>query len=218
MLVFRKDLLIEAQTGEVVVTSGFFAVLVVVLSSMSFFGGPATGRVVLAGAVWLSVLFAAVLSLGRSWAREREGRALFGLLACPLSPSALYAGKCLALLLFLFLIELLTLPLAALFFSVDLASYAGPLLLIFLFATPAIAATGTLFGAMTLRTSARDLALSIVLLPLLSPVVLTAVAATRGLITSAADYELFAYLRLLLVMDVTFLGGGLALFGSLIED
>jgi len=32
MLVLRKDLAIEARSGEVVVTSGFFALLVVILS------------------------------------------------------------------------------------------------------------------------------------------------------------------------------------------
>ena len=39
LLVLGKDLKIEARTGEVVVTSGFFAVLLVVLASISLFGG-----------------------------------------------------------------------------------------------------------------------------------------------------------------------------------
>ncbi len=217
-LILRKDLRIERNSGEVVVTSGFFAFLVVVLSSMAFHGGPVAGRVVMSGVVWLATLFAAVLSLGRSWAREREGQALAGLLSSPISPSALYAGKVLGLLLFLFLIELLVFPTAALFFSIDLLSVGPELAMIALFATPGIAAAGTLFGSMTVRTSARDLALSIVLLPLLSPVLLTAVAATRALVMDSAGVELGAYLRLLLMFDLTFLAGGLALFGTLIED
>lgn len=217
-LIFRKDLRIERNSGEVVITSGFFAFLVVILSSMSFHGGPIAGRVVMAGVIWLATLFAAVLSLGRSWARERDGQALSGLLSSPLSPSALFAGKVLGLVLFLFLIELLVFPTAALFFSVDLFEVGAELFLIALFATPGIAAAGTLFGSMTVRTSARDLALSVVLLPLLSPVVLTAVAATRELVTDGAGFQLGGYLRLLGMFDLTFLAGGLALFGTLIED
>jgi len=218
LLVARKDLRIEANSGEVTTTSAFFALLVVVLASMSFQGGPAQGRAIMAGVVWLAILFGAVLSLGRSWARERDGQALAGLLTSPLRPSALYAGKVLGLCAFLAVIELVVFPTAALFFSIDLWEMGPGLLLIAICATPGIATAGTLFGSMTVRTSARDLALSVVLFPLLSPVLVTAVAATRALLNGTDVSDLGAYMRLLLVFDVAFLAGGLALFGSLIED
>src|SRR5215216_3605634 len=91
LVVYKKDLAIEAATGEVVVTSGFFALLVVVLSSLSFFGGPDNARNVAAGTIWLSVAFSAVLSLGKTWQRERDEGARDGLLVTPLSRSAIYA-------------------------------------------------------------------------------------------------------------------------------
>lgn len=217
-IVFRKDLRIEASSGEVTTTSAFFALLVVVLSSMSFHGGPTTGKLVMAGVVWLAIAFAAVLSLGRSWAREREAGALLGLLSSPIAPSALYAGKVLGLVMFLLVIQAVVFPAAALFFGIDLIEMAGGFAVLSLFATPGIAAAGTLFGAMTVRTSARDLALSVVLFPLLSPVLLTAVSATRGLLSGMPEVELGAYVRLLAAFDVVFLAGGLSLFGTLIED
>lgn len=216
-LVLRKDLAIEARTGEVTVTSGFFAVLVVVLASMSFFGGPVTGRVVMSGVLWLSIAFAAVLALGRSWAREREESALQGLLVTPLEPSALYAGKALGLLAFLFAVEAIVFPLAALFFSVDLAERGPGLALIAVVATPGISASGTLFGAMMVRTRARDLILAIVLFPLLAPTLLAAVAATREALQGMPLDQLGDYLRLMAVFDLTFVVGGLTLFGSLWE-
>lgn len=215
--VFQKDLSIEARTGEVTVTSGFFAVLVVVLASMSFFGGPMTGRVVVSGVLWLSIAFAAVLALGRSWSREREEGALQGLLVTPLVPSALYAGKALGLLVFLLAVEGVVVPLAALFFSVDLFEHGLAIATIALLATPGISASGTLFGAMTVRTRARDLILAIVLFPLLSPTLLAAVAATREALQGVPVDQLGDYLRLMAVFDITFAAGGLALFGSLVE-
>lgn len=217
-LVMAKDLTIEAKSGEVTVTSAFFALLVVVLSSMSFHGGPRTGKLVASGVVWLSIAFAAVLSLGRNWAREREGRALVGLLTSPLHPGALFLGKMLTLTLFLFAIELVVYPMAALFFSIDLLEVGPGLAAIALLATPGIAAAGTLFGAMTVRTSARDLALSVVLFPLLSPVLLAAVGATRSLLAGAPLDEIFGFLRLILTFDLVFLAGGVALLPLLLED
>jgi heme exporter protein B len=218
LLVIQKDAQAEVQSYEVTTTSAFFAVLVVVLASMSFHGGPLAGRAVMSGVVWLSVVFATVLSLGRSWAKEREGRALAGLLSSPLRPGALFLGKTIALFLFLLAIELIVFPLAALFFSVNLLSAGPGLALLALLASPGIAAAGTLFGSMSVRTSARDLAIAVVLLPLLSPVVLTAVAATRALLDGANFNQLLAYLRLLFVYDLAFFAGGLGLFGALIED
>lgn len=217
LVILRKDLLIELQSGEVVTTSAFFALLVVIIASFSFYGGPATKRLVAAGTLWLSIAFAAVLALGRAWQREREEGALAGLLVAPVSRAAIFAGKALGLIAFLGVVELVVIPLTALLFSIDLLEVGPALLVICLLSTPGLAATGTLFGSMTVRTRARDLLLAIVLLPLLSPTLLASVAATRELLGGASLSELGDYLKLMAVFDVIFLSGGLALFGTLIE-
>jgi heme exporter protein B len=217
LLVLGKDLRIEARTGEVVVTSGFFALLLVVLASLSLFGGPNTARIVASGVIWLSITFAAVLALGRTWQREREEGALDGLLVAPLSRSALFAGKLLGILIFLLLISLVVVPFTALFFSLDLDRYGIGLGCIALAALPGVAAAGTLFGSMTVRTAARDLLLAIVLFPLISPTLLAAVAATRELLGGARLGELGDYFRLMGVFDVIFTAGGMALFGTMVE-
>ena len=177
----KKDVLIELRTGEVLVTSGFFAVLVVVLGSLAFYLAPDTRTQVAAGAIWLAVAFSAVLALARLWQRERDEGALEGILTAPVSRSAIFAAKAVSLLSFLVLIELVVVPLSALFFALDLSDVGPGLVAIAALATPGVAAAGTLFGAMTARTQARDLVLAVVLFPLLSPTLLTAVIATREL-------------------------------------
>ena len=217
LLVLGKDLKIEARTGEVVVTSGFFAVLLVVLASLSLFGGPATARLVASGVIWLSITFAAVLALGRTWQREREESALDGLLVAPLARSAIFVGKLLGILAFLLLISAIVIPLTALFFSLELDRYGLGLACIAVATLPGVAAAGTLFGSMTVRTAARDLMLAIVLFPLISPTLLAAVAATRELFGGAPLAELGDYFRLMGVFDVVFVAGGVALFGTLVD-
>jgi heme exporter protein B len=216
-VLLHKDLTIELRSGDVLVTSAFFAVLVVVISSLAFFVGPSTRHQVAAGCLWVSVAFAAVLALSRLWQREREEGALDGLLVAPISPSAIFASKALGLALFLLAIQVIVMPLTALFFSVD-AIRAGPgLIVLSLAATPGIAAAGSLFGAMTARTRARDLVLAVVLFPLLAPSLLTAVVATRELLDGAQLPELWDYLKLLGVFGLTFIAGGLGLFGLLLD-
>lgn len=216
-LVLRKDLAIERRTGEIVTTSGFFAILVAVLASLAFSYGEGQ-KTAAPGVMWISVTFAAVLALGRTWHREREESALLGLLVSPLPRSAIFLGKTLGVLVFLFAIEALVVPATALLFSIDLLKMGPGLALIALAATPGIAASGTLFGVMTVRTRARDLVLASVLFPLLSPTLLTAVAATRDLLAGSAVGELGDYVALLAAFDAVFLTGGLAMFGSLVES
>jgi heme exporter protein B len=57
-----------------------------------------------------------------------------------------------------------------------------------------------------------------VLFPLLAPTLLAAVGATRELLTGIPLAELVDYFRLMLVFDVVFVTGGLALFGQLVES
>ncbi|HET9931494.1 MAG TPA: heme exporter protein CcmB, partial [Polyangiaceae bacterium] len=167
--VLRKDVTIELSTGEVVVTSGFFGLLIVVIASLAFYGGPTSQRLVGAGVIWVSLSFSAVLALGKTWQRERDESALEGLLLLPLARSAIFAGKALGVLAFLIAISALVIPISALLFSLDLTEVGLGLVCIALAAVPGLAASGTLFGAMTVRTQARDLLLAVVLFPLLTP-------------------------------------------------
>lgn len=216
-IILVKDLMIESRSGEVVVNSAFFAVLVVVIASLSFYISLTTRAQVAAGCIWVSTAFAAVLSLSRSWHRERDGGALDALLVSPLAPSAIFFGKAVGLLLFLVAVEAVVVPTAALFFAVDLIKHGPGLLLIAACATPGIAAAGTLFGVMTVRTKARDLILAIVLFPLLTPTLLSAVVATRDLLDGAPLSELGAFFKLMIVFDLTFIAGGISLFGILTD-
>jgi len=216
-LIFRKDLKLELSTGEVLTTSGFFAVLVVIIGSLAFYAGHDTSVRVAPGVMWVAVAFASVLALSRTWQRERENDALSGLLATPISRSALFAGKALGVLVFVGVIEALVIPVTAVLFDIDLLAVGGGLALMCLGATPGIASAGTLFGAMTVRTQARDLVLASVLFPLLAPTLLAAVAGTRALFGGASLIELADYLELMAVFAVVFTTGGLGMFASLIE-
>src|SRR6185436_9835849 len=113
-LIAQKDVAIERATGEIVTTTGFFALLLTVLSSRAFWTyTPEFDAMLAPGVIWLSVTFASVLGLSRSWTREREEGALRGLVVAPVSRSAIFAGKALGLLAFISVIELLIAPAAA---------------------------------------------------------------------------------------------------------
>ena len=165
-----------------------------------------------------------MLALGRTWQREREESALVGLLVSPVPRAAIWCGKAAGVLLFLLAVEVVVVPLVALLFHVDLPEVAGPLAVVMLLGTVGVAATGTLFGAMTVRTRARELLLATVLFPLLSPSLVSSVAATRELfylVTAGQPATLASigdWLVLLAIFDAVAVAGGVTMFGALVED
>ena len=235
LMILAKDIAIELRTGEVVTTSAFFGFVIVIMSSISFYDSDLAKAQLAAGAIWLPTAFASVLSLSRTWQRERQERAFDGLLVSPLSHSAIFMGKALGMFVFLLAVEAVIVPTAAVLFSapaanarvveltgdaggVDLARHGLKLLAIALSATPGIAAAGALFGVMTVRTTARDLVLAIVLFPLLSPTLLAAVGCTRDLFDGQPFPVLLGWFKVMWIFDLAFLAGGLTLFGPLSDE
>jgi heme exporter protein B len=215
-----KDLRIEMRTREIITTAGFFAALVAIMASISFQADQEKTERLAAGGMWLPIAFASVLALSRTWQREREESALTGLLVAPIARGALFLGKAVGIFVFVTAVELVVVPIVALMFHVDLTKGGISLGLAALLAlgTVGIAATGTLFGAMTARTRARDLVLASVLFPLLSPTLLSGVAGTRALFEGASFDELRDYFVLLGGFDAIAVAGGLSLFGLLVDD
>jgi heme exporter protein B len=224
LAVFYKDVAIEIATREIVTTAGFFAALVAIMASVAFTTGPEATTRVAPGALWLAIAFAAILALGRSWQREREESALVGLLVSPVPRAAIWCGKTAGVLGFVTAVEVVLVPLVALLFHIDLPRVFAPLAAVMLLGTLGVSATGTLFGAMTVRTRARELLLASILFPLLSPALLSSVGATREIFYAAASgnpvdmAEVRDWLVLLGVFDAVAILGGMAMFGTLIED
>lgn len=217
-IVAGKDLRIELRTKEILVTTGLFAMLVVVIASLSFYLDGESGKKLAPGVLWIAIAFAGVLALGRTWARERDADAMRALLLTPIPRAAIYLGKAFGVLLFLLVIELLIVPTVALLFHIDLLDVLGPLVLLVVLGTTGFVAAGTLFASMSVRTQARDLMLSVVIFPLVAPTLLAGVVGTRELFGGAPLEEVLAWARILAAFVIVFVASGLALFEPLTSD
>ncbi|MEM6734342.1 MAG: heme exporter protein CcmB, partial [Myxococcota bacterium] len=83
-LILRKELSIEFRTRELLLSTALFAVLVVVMASISFYVDVTAAEKLAPGVLWIAVTFAGVLAMGRSWNRERDQEVIRGLLAAPI--------------------------------------------------------------------------------------------------------------------------------------
>jgi heme exporter protein B len=215
--VARKDLLLEARSRERFVSMATFAVLVAIVFSFAL--DPTVRSRDIAGAMlWVTVLFAGTLGLGRSFAMEREADALTGVLVSPVPRGAVFLGKFLANLLIVLAVEAVIFPVYALFFGLRLGGALGGLALVVFLATVGFMALGTLFSAITAHTRLGETLLPILLLPLLIPVVIFAASATQRLLIGRPLAEVGGNLRMLLAFDLIFLFVCTACFGAAVEE
>lgn len=209
--------MIELRAREIVPTMTLFAALVAVLSSMALYVDEELGRKVAPGVLWIVLAFAGTLGLSRAWSREREQGALRGVLLSPIAPWSVFLGKALGSLAFIAVTMLVVAPLVALLLHAPLFSHVGASLLLLSLGAVGFVLAGTLFGAMTVRTRARDLLLAVVLYPLTSPALLAGAVATRDVYDGKLS-DLAQWVRLLVAYDLIVLAAGVGLMDWLLSD
>ncbi len=216
--VAAKDIRVEQRSKTALVSAIAFAALVLVIFNFAR-DAAVTSREALAPSVlWITVTFSGVIGLNRSFALERENAALDGLLLAPVSRSALFLGKYLANLVFVFTIEAVALPLFVLFFAVDLHGALGGIVAAAVLATIGFVAIGTVFAAMTVRTRFAELMMPLLVLPFLIPPVMWAVQATSRLLAGRPMGEIGGWLLLLASYDLVFVAASLMLFPALMDE
>lgn len=217
LTIAAKDLTLEMRSRERVVSMLTFAVLVAVVFSFAI--DPTVRTRGIAGAMlWVTILFAGILGLGRSFALEREQDALAGILLAPMDRGALFVGKFLANLLLLLATEVVIFPVYALFFQIPLWGRIGGLALIVLLASAGFMALGTLFAAVAASTRLGETLLPILLLPLLIPVVIFAAGSTQRLLLGRPVEEVMGSVRMLLAFDLIFVVVCTLVFGAVMEE
>jgi heme exporter protein B len=218
LAIVRKDVVAELRTKEMFSAMFVFAILVVVIFNFAFDLRVSGERVrqVAPGALWVAFTFAGVLGLNRAFVLEKDRGCLEGLLLTPVDHSAIYFGKMLSTLLFMLVVEALTLPVFSAFLGINLFDPA--LLLVVLLGTLGFAGVGTILSAMTAQTRAREVLLPILLLPVAAPVLIAAVKATAGILDGVPLGELRLWLSLLVAFDIIFPAVGFMTFDYVVKE
>lgn len=217
LTVAGKDLRLELRTRERMVTMFTFAILVAIVFGFAL--SPAVEVRLMAGAmIWVTILFAGMLGLGRSFGLEREQDALVGILLAPIDRGALYLGKFVANLALVLSTAFIIYLAYAFFFQLQLTGSGLGLILVTFLACVGFMALGTLFSAVAGGTRQGDMLIPIILLPLLTPVVIFGASATQRLLTNRPLAEVIGNIRVLAAFDLIFLLVCTMVFASVVEE
>jgi len=210
--ILRKECRSEWRTRYGLNAALLFAVTS--LAGVSFAVGPLGDRTdILSAMLWVVLLFAALSSLSHAFVREIEGHTLT-LLRLVASPTAIALGKLLFNLIFLAVIEAVTVPLFLLLMGGPPPGW-GPFLAMLSLGSLALAAACTLVSAIIAQTRGRGALFAGVSLPLLLPVLAAAVKGTRAQWQGGA---VGAEASILLAYAAAVFGVSLLLYDHLWED
>ena len=217
MTIAWKDLTTERRSK-----AGFNGVVALGVTILVLFGlalGPDTValRDAAPGALWLAALFAGVLAFNRSYQVELESGALDQLLLYPGARWTVFTGKLLGNAAFVGLMFVIVVPVALVLFQVPVPDRWPALLAVLVLGLIGLVTLGTFYAAMASRSRAREVLLPLLLFPMLVPVLLAAMQATKALLGGDLMYEAGAWIRLLAAYDMIFLVATHFAFGYIIE-
>jgi heme exporter protein B len=215
----RKDLRVELRTGEAVPAMLLFSISTFVLFHFALDRRSVEGDLA-AGVLWVTLLFAAVLAMGRLFVAEREQGGFDGFLLAPVDRTSLFVAKATVLFVFLVAVEVVAVPAFAILLLGPAPWGAVPeLAAVLLLADVGVAVVGTLIGALGVQTRTRELIVPILALPLMIPVAIAAARATSPLFLEAGAAGVPGrWLAVLALYDLVFGLLAYAVFDFLLEE
>lgn len=215
-LIAGKDLRIEWRSRVATGQIAPFAVLILVLFGFALDADTSALRNFTGGLYWITVLFAAVLAIQRSFALESADGNREALRLSGIEPAAIFFGKALAIAVQLLALEVVLGLGVTILYDPGLED---PWLLIATagVATIGVAAAGTLYGVLAAGLRVRETILPVLLLPVLAPVLIGATRAF-GDALGAVAVNGWNWLALLALTAVVYVAFGALAFGALLEE
>jgi heme exporter protein B len=213
-----KDLLLEARSRETLPALFVLGVLVLVVVQFSVALQPQDAARMGGGILWVGIVFASVLALGRTFLVERENGCIEGLLTSPLDRGSIYLAKLAVNIVLLVVFEAMLVPVFSLLFGVPVTANLPLLAAVMLGGTIGIAATGTLFALAALGTRAREMVLPLLVLPLQIPLLIAVAQATQMVLGGAGWAALGLRADIIVGFDVLVVTAGWLLFEYVLVD
>jgi heme exporter protein B len=182
-----RDLRLAAREGGAVGTALGFYLIVVALMPLGLGPDLVLLSRIAPGVLWIALLLAALLSLGRLLEADLEDGSLDQLATSTLPLEAQMAAKALAHWLSTGIPLALMAPLLGLLLNLEIAAY--PVLAATTLAgTPAISFIGAVGAALTLRARKGGLLIALLVLPLYIPTLIFGISAIAAVVTPPGSF------------------------------
>jgi heme exporter protein B len=194
----RRDVALAVREGGAIGTALGFFLLVVALMPLGL--GPDLKLLsrIAPGVLWIALLLAALLSLGRIFESDHEDGALDVMATAPLPLELVAAAKAAAHWVTTGIPLALLAPVLGILLNLDVAAYPA-LVGTMLAGTPAVSFIGSIGAALTLKARKGGLLLALVVLPLYIPILIFGISAVSA-VTSNMGAQSGAFVSSFLIL------------------
>ncbi len=214
----RKDMSITLLRGSGLVQALLLGLLLLFVFSLSLEVGAVMPPQGAAAVFWLSSVFCQVLIFNMLYGLEEVNSVRQGLLLVPHRIHIVWVSKGLAGLFLLLLAQAIFLPAAIVFLGQSVSIFWGYALVAVLLVDIGMVALGSLLGALAQGQATRESLLSMVLFPLLVPLLLAGIRIGAGAFDATLAEGMEAWFGIACAFDALFLGVGLLLFGFMYAE
>ena len=216
LIMIWKDILLEFRSKDIIISVLVFGVLLAIVFNFALNINPQQISEIAAGIIWVSFAFSGILIMSRTFVREQEQGGMEGLLLSPISRDVIFLSKVLVSFLFMIAIEAILLPVFATMLNIN--SFSWILIITVVLATLGFATVGTLFSFMAVKTQSREIMLPVLFFPIILPVILGAIEASKGSFGIGYEPSWNRWLPLIAIFDALFLVICPWIFSYLVEE
>ncbi len=212
LLLSLKDIQLLLFRGQGFIQALLFGLLLIFVFSLASAHSRVIPEAWIAAIFWLASSFSMVLIFNNLFRLEEVNKARLGLLMAPLSRQSIWMGKSLAGLLLLILLQLVFIPACIIFLEANFGKtfliYLGILFLV----DWGLVTLGSLLGALAQEKSGQESLLTIILFPLLIPILLGGIKIGQAIMQESPIQEYTEWIGLIGSFDAVFTGAALILF------
>jgi heme exporter protein B len=184
LALIRRDVVLALRDGGAIGTALGFYLVVVTLTPLSLGPDIAALARIAPGILWIGLLLAVLLTLGRMFESDDDDGSLEVISLGSLPLEAVALAKIIAHWLSCALPLIVVAPVLGLLLNLDISGYSW-LVLTMLLGSPALSAIGGIAAALTLRSRKGALLISLLVLPLYIPTLIFGISALNAVLTAA---------------------------------
>ena len=215
-LLIKKDIKIELQTKETLVTICLFGLLIITVFSLSTENNSLINQNFGAGILWSSVIFAGSIAMVKFFYHEEENKTLQSLLVMPVPSELILFSKSIVFFLFLSISEIVIFLISSVLFNLNIFSL--KLIIGSVVFNVGYSVVGSFFGVISSKSSSKEILLTMLLIPIITPILMFIIATTNDVIRSELNSNFQLWLGVGISFDIIFLTLMSYLFGKILEE
>lgn len=213
LAIFLKDIrLMLADCGNLL-ESLLLGLLLIFIFSLAQAPGKVCDTHEAAAIFWLASVFCQLLIFNQLYAIEEVNLSRVGLLLASEFPQAIWIGKALAGFVLLLLAQIFFFPGLMIFLGQEVYGDAARLIGAIFLTDIGLAIVGALLGATPQGNGARSSLVTILVFPLLIPLLLAGIGLLQASLSKESSGELWDWWGIGIAFDAIFIGAGIFLFG-----